>query len=795
MNTLGKRRGIVSSHETGESSTARSFHRQSRRQQLLNERVVHWSRAEHPCYTQCCKLGIVRLSFPIQPPSVIKQLFEESNFLENIRAYNSMFSMTSFGADIDETVNDGRGPYVFKISGQVSHWIGSLCPPSNEKPWFLQLYIYDTENEVSNRLRVFGDSTQCSLSADIVRTLNDVLTTHNKYVRVFKNAKEMADPTKNNYSVRLYNNVPDRRYGPPSPGTLGGIVCGDDANSSGYDIIVHSKDGIPQRVSKLHPCYMPLQYPLLFPFGEEGWSPRFHLHQVHSTKEKRLTVNMYYSYQIHDRVGVYSLLLHGGRLFQQYLVDAYTCIEQNRLTYYSTHQDQLRSEYIAGVYDALSRGDTESREIGKRIFLPVSFTGGPRYMHKHYQDALAICRVHGNPQYFITFTCNVKWPEITRYMDSIGSTNSQHHPDIIARVFKLKVEDFIKFMKADKTFGDVGAYLYTIEFQKRGLPHCHTLLWVTEAYKIQDAAAIDNYITAEFPDPQSEASLYQTITECMLHGPCGLLNHAATCMREGKCSKNFPKSFQPTTTFDKDGYVHYKRNAGIHYVLRSGIRVDNGYVVPYNKRLCSRFNAHINVEYCGWNMLIKYLFKYISKGVDRIRFVIQKSKDDAASTSVESTPIINEIQSFVDGRFICPHEACWRILNFPIHERDPAVQILAVHLENMQNVTFKENSRLQSIVNNPSFGKTTLTEWLNNNCKEPEGLHLRYSDYPSRFWWESSSKGWIRRARLGSTAIGRLVYIHPTAGELFYLRMLLCHQKGCKSYADIRTVAHVTYTK
>ncbi|KAJ0453945.1 putative helitron helicase-like domain-containing protein [Helianthus annuus] len=277
---------------------------------------------------------------------------------------------------------------------------------------------------------------------------------------------------------------------------------------------------------------MPLQYPLMFPYGEEGWSPRLHLHQVHSTKEKRLTVNMYYSYQIHDRAGVYSLLLHGGRLFQQYLVDAYTCIEQNRLTYYSTHQDQLRSEYIAGVYDALSRGDTESREIGKRIFLPASFTGGPRYMHRHYQNALAICRVHGNPQYFITFTCNVKWPEITRYMDNIGSNNSQHCPDIIARVFKLKVEDFIKFMKADKTFGDVAAYLYTIEFQKRGLPHCHTLLWVTEAYKIQDAAAIDNYITTEFPDPQSEASLYQTITECMLHGPCGLLNPATLCMRE-----------------------------------------------------------------------------------------------------------------------------------------------------------------------------------------------------------------------------------------------------------------------
>ncbi|GKF31160.1 hypothetical protein Tco_0100958, partial [Tanacetum coccineum] len=53
---------------------------------------------------------------------------EDRHFLENIRAYNQMFSMTSLGANVDESINNGRGPYVFKISGQLYHWIGSLCP-------------------------------------------------------------------------------------------------------------------------------------------------------------------------------------------------------------------------------------------------------------------------------------------------------------------------------------------------------------------------------------------------------------------------------------------------------------------------------------------------------------------------------------------------------------------------------------------------------------------------------------------------------------------------------------------
>ncbi|XP_035835338.1 uncharacterized protein LOC110865421 isoform X3 [Helianthus annuus] len=717
------------------------------------ERVVHISRSNHPRYNQCCKSGTVAMPFPLQPPPVIKQLFDDSGFLERIRLYNSMFAMTSFGADVEENINDGRGPYVFKVSDQNG------------------------------------------LSPAIVSSLSDTLKSINEYVRVFKNAFELCDIEGGpDFSIRLYNNVPDRRYDAPAPGTLGAIVHGDDSNASTYDIILHKKNGTAQRVSKLHPSYMPLQYPLLFPFGEQGWSPRLHRRLPNASRDKNLTVNMYYSYQIHDRAGVYSLLLKGGRLFQQYLVDAYTCIEQSRLDYINANQNLFRSEYVAGMYDALSRGDTDSRSIGKRIFLPSSFTGGPRYMYKHYQDALAICRVHGNPQYFITFTCNVKWPEIARHLNKVNCLHAEDRPDIISRVFQMKVIEFVKFMKEDKTFGDVAAYLYTIEFQKRGLPHCHTLLWVTDPYKIRDASDIDSYVTAQFPDPCTEFSLYKTITECMIHGPCGLLNPNSPCMHEGKCSKRFPKPFQSETQFDKAGYAHYKRLQGQHHTLRSGIQIDNGYVVPYNKRLCSRFNAHINVEYCGWNMMIKYLFKYISKGADRVRFAIYRAHQNSASTSTHEPPVVNEVINFLDGRFICPHEASWRILNFPIHERHPAVQILAVHLENMQNVTFRDNHNLQSIINNPSFGKTTLTEWLSNNNADSNGRDLTYTNYPSRYRWDVSAKCWIYRAQMRTGAIGRLVYVHPTSGELFYLRTLLSHQKGCKSFDDIRTVSNTTYT-
>lgn len=75
------------------------------------------------------------------------------------------------------------------------------------------------------------------------------------------------------YSVRLFNDVPDHRHDLPSHGSLGCIVTGDDTISTCYDIVVHSNSSRPQRISKLHPTYMPIQYPILFPYGEPSWSP------------------------------------------------------------------------------------------------------------------------------------------------------------------------------------------------------------------------------------------------------------------------------------------------------------------------------------------------------------------------------------------------------------------------------------------------------------------------------------------------------------------------------------------
>ncbi|GJT79262.1 DNA helicase [Tanacetum coccineum] len=192
-------------------------------------------------------------------------------------------------------------------------------------------------------------------------------------------------------------------------------------------------------------------------------------------------------------------------------------------------------------------------------------------------------------------------------------------------------------------------------------------------------------------------------------------------------------------------------------------------------------------------MLIKYIFKYISKGTDIIFARISRPLGESPSTSGPSRPPIDEIQNYLEGRFVCTQEAYWRIFKFDIHCRESAVQILAVHLQDMQRITFRDTDRLQSVVNLHGRKNTTLTEWFAYNTANEYGRHLTYFDFPLEFVWYYDRKSWSPRWNSRSS-IERLAYVHPTSGELFYFRMLLCHQKGYRDFLEVQPVNNTFYS-
>jgi hypothetical protein len=83
-------------------------------------------------------------------------------------------------------------------------------------------------------------------------------------------------------------------------------------------------------------------------------------------------------------------------------------------------------------------------------------------------------------------------------------------------------------------FGKVAGMVYTVEFQKRGLPHMHLLLFLIKMTRFVTLKDADDIVSAQIPDPVTQPLLYETVTKNMVHGPCGPGHPKAVCMVD-KC--------------------------------------------------------------------------------------------------------------------------------------------------------------------------------------------------------------------------------------------------------------------
>uniref|UniRef100_A0A803LSZ5 Helitron helicase-like domain-containing protein n=1 Tax=Chenopodium quinoa TaxID=63459 RepID=A0A803LSZ5_CHEQI len=459
----------------------------------IEERVKS-SNKTHPRFNHCCQSGQVILPLlPLTPPFLMS-LLPHQQFRNNIRAFNSMLAFTSMGGRIDNTVNDGRGPYVYRISGSNYHRIGTLLPEPGTGPKFAQLYIYDTDNETSNRLHHMGGAEASSIDPGILQGLKMMLDDINPYVTVFRNVGNML--------------------------------------------------------------------------RDQG-----------------------------------------------------------------EHQD-LRIKLIC------------ARE-GRQYIQP--------------------------------------------------------------------------------TTSEVAALM-------RGLPHAHILITLEPEDKPKCSEDIDVIISAEIPDKDIDPLAFETITKNMLHGPCG------PCLVDGKCSKNFPKKFCTEISFDDNGFVHYRRRQHREPIIVNGREVDNRWVVPYNRDLCVKYNAHINVERVAVRSVVKYLYKYVTKGQDRATVVIENNSTTRHGQEVRKGNRVDEIKQYLDCRYVSAIEACWRIFEFDLQHQYPSMELLQFHLPGEQFVVFNDNDDLHRVLERPRLQQTMLTMWFQANKDFPEANQYTYQNFPMGFTWNRSTK-------------------------------------------------------
>jgi len=179
------------------------------------------------------------------------------------------------------------------------------------------------------------------------------------------------------------------RYNTPSRNNPEVAVVFDDTATAPRDIVIRQHDDKLSRISEYHASYDTLQYPLLFPGGENGYhfgSP------VTCMKHYAYILMLRKSQNPSQSARVRFSILHASKgLFQQFLVDMAAKTISERLLYFRTHQEEIRAEAYSSLLDQAASGGSLN-DVGRPVRLPSSFFGGPRYMYNRQQDAFAILR-------------------------------------------------------------------------------------------------------------------------------------------------------------------------------------------------------------------------------------------------------------------------------------------------------------------------------------------------------------------------------------------------------------------
>ncbi|KAE8291439.1 ATP-dependent DNA helicase PIF1 [Larimichthys crocea] len=188
--------------------------------------------------------------------------------------------------------------------------------------------------------------------------------------------------------------------------------------------------------------------------------------------------------------------------------------------------------------------------------------GTPAYWEKTLKDLNAMVRQLGKPTFFLTFSAaEMRWPEV---IEAVKAQQGEHvdfsqldwnakcdilrsNPVTVMRLFEKRVDALMTnlILSPAQPIGEVEDYFYRVEFQARGSPHIHLLVWIKDAPEFDDLQDdsvvikfIDQYITCQMPDPNADPELHKIVSEVQVHSR----NHSKSCKKGNvMCRFGFPK--------------------------------------------------------------------------------------------------------------------------------------------------------------------------------------------------------------------------------------------------------------
>ena len=447
-----------------------------------------------------------------------------------------------------------------------------------------------------------------------------------------------------------------RQYNSPTADNVA-IVLHVPSEDSHLDVVVHRRvedsDNHLRRVSYSNGLFDALAFPIYFFKGTLTWHPYFKV-PVRNAKRREISMMEFYASMLYvrhtagempsPRSGVRrhadatktrpndnTWFFRGGRLFQQFVCSAAARYELKRMSILATPamQKQIRAETYDQLKSALRDGE-QPANIGQRVICPASVKGSRRAMYKLFLDCMAIVRKFGSPHLFITVTCNQGHRHVRASV--LEGQSPDERSDIVNRFFAKQVDLLIEYVHAGKAFGELCAYCYVVEYQKRGNPHVHMVIRLKDGPLA--AEGYDRYVSARLPpgppqgNPAKGGACFRPGCCCREEHPptqCGcdattpagctcdsVLWHAvlkhmthvcgydSPCRDSstGRCKYEYDRDrFTPTTLHAPNKRPEYRRvapDAGgrfAHKMVRVAgstkikVKITDSHVVPYNPKL------------------------------------------------------------------------------------------------------------------------------------------------------------------------------------------------------------------
>ncbi|XP_035989961.1 uncharacterized protein LOC118561833 isoform X1 [Fundulus heteroclitus] len=195
--------------------------------------------------------------------------------------------------------------------------------------------------------------------------------------------------------------------------------------------------------------------------------------------------------------------------------------------------------------------------------------GTPAYWEKGLRDLHAMVRQLGKPTFFVTFSAaEMRWPE---FIEAIKAQHGEQvafsdldwnakcdilrsNPVTVMRMFEKRVDALFTdlILSPAQPLGPVEDYFYRVEFQARGSPHIHAVIWINDAPEMEDPACcdgvinfIDRYICCQLPDETADPELHKIVKEVQMHSR----KHSKSCKKGNvECRFGFPKLPMERTT-------------------------------------------------------------------------------------------------------------------------------------------------------------------------------------------------------------------------------------------------------